>query len=303
MADYLVYLLSCVYTMVSMLVSVAFFIVLERKGLGVFQLRHGPNKVGVKGLVQAVADGVKLLSKSLTAPSKANKVLFFLAPVLLFSVSFCIWAVFPSWYPTFYFNFSVFFFLSVSASNVFGLILSGWSSNSVYAMLGAMRAVAQTISYEVCMTTLLLCPLLFFYTFEFQHVCEVGIKSGFFCFEVFLLWFISVLAETNRAPFDFVEGESELVAGYHVEMGGAFFALIALGEYGSMLAMSVFTVALFFSGLSSVLSMLLIVSFSMLFILVRAAVPRYRYDVLMDFCWKVALPLSLSLFVVCLALS
>nr|YP_008475612.1 NADH dehydrogenase subunit 1 [Fulvia mutica]BAN79057.1 NADH dehydrogenase subunit 1 [Fulvia mutica] len=292
-------LISLVLTMALMLVSVAFFIVLERKGLGVFQLRHGPNKPSLKGFVQAVADGVKLVSKGLVVPGKANFGLFVMSPIILFVLSFSLWLIFPSMSPGVYLKFGILFFISVSACNVFGLILAGWSSNSTYSMLGAMRAVAQSISYEVVMTTLLLCPLLFIPSFDLKKVSD-GVGLLAVGLELFFLWFVSILAETNRAPFDFVEGESELVAGYHVEMGGFLFALIALSEYGSMVFMSVVSVSLFFGKVGPFLMSVLAVLISMGFVLVRATLPRYRYDMLMDFCWKGVLPMSLCLFMMCL---
>lgn len=284
--------------MARLLVGVAFFIVLERKGLGIGQLRHGPNKVRLKGILQAIADGVKLFTKTLITPSKANTVLFPLGPLLLFRISYSIWAIYPTWFPTAYFNFRVLFFISVSSANVFGLILIGWRSNSVYAILGAMRAVAQTISYEVCLTASILCPLIFVHSFEFQYIKEYGLIAGFVIVEVVILWFICALAETNRAPFDFVEGESELVAGYHVEIGGGYFALIALAEYGSILAIRVFTARLFLGRLNRLFFRVTVRFIRGFFVLVRASVPRYRYDVLMKFCWVVALPLSIS-FILC----
>nr|QDP14186.1 NADH dehydrogenase subunit 1 [Vasticardium flavum] len=295
--------LACVLTMVLMLIGVAFFIVLERKGLGIVQLRHGPNKPSLKGILQAVADGLKLLSKGLVLPFKANIGLFVFGPLLLFILSFSLWIIFPSGFPSFYLKYGLFFFLAVSACNVFGLIVCGWSSNSSYAMLGSMRAVAQSISYEVSMATLLLCPLLFCGGFDLLKVEESGMFLFGVCGEAGVLWYISILAETNRAPFDFVEGESELVAGYHVEMGGFLFALIALSEYGSMILMGVMTEVLFF-GFSSggVICTGLIVGISMSFILIRGVVPRYRYDMLMDFCWKGVLPLSLCVFVMYLVM-
>nr|QCX31181.1 NADH dehydrogenase subunit 1 [Tridacna maxima] len=279
-----------------MLMSTAFFIVIERKILGMAQLRQGPNKPSMKGLLVFLADGVKLFTKGLLIPNSANKMLFVMAPVFMFVLSFGIWIIFPSPFPVEYYKYSVLYFLVLSGTNVFAIILVGWSSNSSYAMLGAMRAIAQSISYEVAMFTVFMCPLLLIFGFEFQRMLDDPITTWAYCSGSLLMWFISVLAETNRAPFDFVEGESELVAGFHVEVGGGLFALIALAEYGAIIGMSVFTAVLFFSGVNSVLLVVVILSVCYLFILVRAATPRYRYDMLMDFCWTKLLPLAMCNF-------
>nr|YP_010574782.1 NADH dehydrogenase subunit 1 [Hippopus porcellanus]UZM09101.1 NADH dehydrogenase subunit 1 [Hippopus porcellanus] len=279
-----------------MLISTAFFIVIERKMLGMVQLRQGPNKPSVKGLLVFLADGVKLFTKGLIIPHNANKKLFVMAPVFMFSLSFGIWLIMPNPFPAEYYKYSVLYFLALSASNVFAVVLVGWSSNSSYAMLGAMRAIAQSISYEVGMFTVFMCPLLLIFGFEYQQMQDSPVVVGLYCSNSLLLWFISVLAETNRAPFDFVEGESELVAGFHVEVGGGLFALIALAEYGAVIGMSVFTVALFISGLNIFLFILSVLMLCYLFVLVRAALPRYRYDMLMDFCWTKLLPLSMCNF-------
>nr|YP_009539759.1 NADH dehydrogenase subunit 1 [Tridacna derasa]AYP72644.1 NADH dehydrogenase subunit 1 [Tridacna derasa] len=279
-----------------MLVSTAFFIVIERKILGMVQLRQGPNKPSIKGLLVFLADGVKLFTKGLLIPNTANKWLFIMAPVFMFTLSFGIWVIFPSLFPIEYYKYSVLYFLALSATNVFAIILVGWSSNSSYAMLGAMRAIAQSISYEVSMFTVFMCPLLVIFGFEFQRMLDDPISTWAYCSNSLLMWFISILAETNRAPFDFVEGESELVAGFHVEVGGGLFALIALAEYGAIIGMSVFTTALFFSGVNSLLFVVIVLFICYLFILVRGATPRYRYDMLMDFCWTKLLPLAMCNF-------
>ena len=203
---------------------------------------------------------------------------------MLFRVSYCIWVIFPTNIPGLYFKFRILFFLAVSAANVFGIIMCGWGSNSSYAMLGAMRAVAQRISYEVRIAIVLLCPLIFHPSFEFKRLQEGGFNMVFVCLEVFFLWAVSVVAETNRAPFDFVEGESELVAGYHVEMGGFIFGLIALAEYGAMVVMSFFSIAIFIANLYEAIKVVIVVLACMLFVLIRGSLPRYRYDKLMDFC-------------------
>nr|YP_010166283.1 NADH dehydrogenase subunit 1 [Tridacna crocea]QHD44981.1 NADH dehydrogenase subunit 1 [Tridacna crocea]QRV60344.1 NADH dehydrogenase subunit 1 [Tridacna crocea] len=279
-----------------MLMSTAFFIVIERKILGMAQLRHGPNKPSLKGLLVFLADGVKLFTKGLLIPNSANKMLFITAPVFMFVLSFGVWIIFPSPFPVEYYKYSVLYFLALSGTNVFAIILVGWSSNSSYAMLGSMRAIAQSISYEVAMFTVFMCPLLLIFGFEFQRMLDDPVTTWAYCSSSLVMWFISILAETNRAPFDFVEGESELVAGFHVEVGGGLFALIALAEYGAIIGMSVFTAVLFFGGVDSVLLLVVVLSVCYLFILVRAATPRYRYDMLMDFCWTKLLPIAMCNF-------
>nr|YP_009123012.1 NADH dehydrogenase subunit 1 [Tridacna squamosa]AJK90896.1 NADH dehydrogenase subunit 1 [Tridacna squamosa] len=283
-------------TFLFMLMSTAFFIVIERKILGMAQLRQGPNKPSLKGLLVFLADGVKLFTKGLLIPNSANKMLFITAPVFMFVLSFGVWIIFPSPFPVEYYKYSVLYFLALSGTNVFAIILVGWSSNSSYAMLGSMRAIAQSISYEVAMFTVFMCPLLLIFGFEFQRMLDDPVTTWVYCSSSLVMWFISILAETNRAPFDFVEGESELVAGFHVEVGGGLFALIALAEYGAIIGMSVFTAVLFFGGVGSLVLLMVVLGICYLFILVRAATPRYRYDMLMDFCWTKLLPLAMCNF-------
>nr|YP_009344616.1 NADH dehydrogenase subunit 1 [Panopea abrupta]APU51877.1 NADH dehydrogenase subunit 1 [Panopea abrupta] len=300
-------LVSCFITMVLGLLGVAFFIVTERKGLGMLQLRKGPNKVSFKALGQPISDGVKLLSKSWAVPASANKILFIGAPGLCFIFAYVLWLIFPSLNSSVFFEYSLLFFVCVSCINVYGVLVVGWSCNSQYGLLGAMRAVAQSISYEVSMSTLLFCPLIFMGSFSLGMLRESGFSYSLIMLEVTLMWLISVLAETNRAPFDFVEGESELVSGYNVEFGGAGFALIALAEYSNIVFMSLLSSVIFFSGVLDVyvvgdlvLAMLVfLISFSIIW--VRGSFPRFRYDKLMMVCWGVFLPLSLVSLVVCMS--
>nr|WMW23646.1 NADH dehydrogenase subunit 1 [Hiatella sp. J YW-2023] len=294
------YVVSLLSIFIGSLISVAFFIVVERKGLGHFQLRHGPNKPGIKGIIQALADGVKLMCKDWFIPSSANKGLFVMGPVFMFCVSFGGWVILPIVFTSFYFKTSLLYYLSLGALSVYGVFMCGWSSNSQYSMLGSMRALAQSISYEVIMGTILFCPCMFIGGLSiFSFLGKEGIYMGLMV-EVFCIWWIVLLAETNRAPFDFVEGESELVAGFNVEYGGFGFALIALAEYGSIFFSSVLTGAIFMGGCMKSLLLLGFIGvwsvlLSYVFILVRATLPRYRYDKLMEFSWKELLPLSLGL--------
>nr|YP_006576413.1 NADH dehydrogenase subunit 1 [Semele scabra]AEV94307.1 NADH dehydrogenase subunit 1 [Semele scabra] len=290
-----------VVSMIMVLLGVAYFVIIERKGLSVLQRRHGPNKPTLVGLLLPVADGVKLLSKEWVVPVAANQIVFLVGPIFFF-FSYSMWLVYPVSGPVLYFKLSVLYFLCMASVKVFGVIMCGWSSNCQYGLLGAMRAAAQSVSYEVGFSTLLFCPLLYMGSFE---LFEVRMDGGFYvisCVEVFLMWFVSALAETNRTPFDFVEGESELVSGYMVEYGAFGFTLLVLAEYGSIMFMSVLCVALFLSvgswvwlfGDGLFLAGAVLVSY--LFIVVRGTLPRYRYDKLMDLCWKVVLPLSVGFF-------
>nr|UJM44287.1 NADH dehydrogenase subunit 1 [Mytilopsis leucophaeata] len=287
------------------MIGVAFLIVVERKGLGMFQLRQGPNKVGFKGLVQPVADGVKLFTKEMSVPFSGLLSLYLLGPMICFFLSYVVWVVMPTQFWLVRYPLSILFLLCVSSTHVFGTFLVGWTVDSRYAMLGAMRGVAQTISYEVVFSGVVLCPLLFVGTFDFLDVRASSMLMLFFCCEAFLVWIIVLLAELNRAPFDFVEGESELVAGYMVEYGGVGFALIALAEYGNIFFMSMITGAVFLGGVFGVFGILFLsiwtILISYVIVGVRGSMPRFRYDLLMCFCWQKLLPLVLGalMFYVC----
>nr|YP_003934249.1 NADH dehydrogenase subunit 1 [Paphia euglypta]ADB03047.1 NADH dehydrogenase subunit 1 [Paphia euglypta] len=296
--------MSMVVVSVLMLVSVAFYIVTERKGLGMLQLRQGPNKVGFKGLVQPVADGVKLFTKEMIFPYSSIKSMYIIGPLICFSCAYLLWGLFPSVYSCFYLSLGILFFVCVSSFSVYGVFMVGWSCDSRYGFLGAMRAIAQSISYEVFLSTCLFCPLMMIGSYSLNDCRMSEFPSVLLGQEVLLLWVICVLAETNRAPFDFVEGESELVAGYMVEFGGVGFALLALAEYSNMVFMSMVTSLLFFSwfwGLTifnSLFFSFFVVGVSYFLVWVRGVVPRFRYDLLMGLCWKVLLPLSICLLMV-----
>nr|YP_009431978.1 NADH dehydrogenase subunit 1 [Donax vittatus]ATA66427.1 NADH dehydrogenase subunit 1 [Donax vittatus] len=301
--------LISVLSMVVVLLGVAYFVIIERKGLSLLQRRHGPNKPTLIGLLLPVADGVKLLSKEWVVPIAANQVVFLMGPIFVFFFSYSLWLVYPVSHPMVFFKLSVLYFLCMSSVKVFGVIMCGWSSNCQYGLLGAMRAAAQSVSYEVGFSTLLLCPLLYVGSFELYEVRCMHSFNLLMMAEVFLMWFISALAETNRTPFDFVEGESELVSGYMVEYGGFGFTLLVLAEYGSIMFISVVTSALFLSILVDMMIVgdmvftFMAVGVSYLFIVIRGTLPRYRYDKLMDMCWKVILPLAIGFFMMCMSLS
>nr|ACF33412.1 NADH dehydrogenase subunit 1 [Oncomelania hupensis hupensis] len=295
-------LISCIFTYICILLAVAFFTLLERKGLSYMQIREGPNKVGIAGLPQPLADAAKLLVKEIAKPTMANYSPYYLAPVFSFILALLLWQLYPSLYAMSYFKWGILFFLCVSSLNVYGTLLAGWASNSKYALLGSLRAIAQTISYEVSMALILLFPLFMLATFNFMELNEAQeiIWLVFLMLPVFFMWFVTRIAETNRAPFDFAEGESELVSGFNIEYGSAGFALIFLAEYANILVMSLFSAALFFGGssflfgYSDIMFMLKVLFFAFVFIWVRATYPRFRYDLLMSLTWKSFLPAALS---------
>nr|AXA45353.1 NADH dehydrogenase subunit 1 [Toxicochlespira sp. MNHN IM 2013-9841] len=304
-------ILSCLFSYICILLAVAFFTLLERKGLSYIQIRKGPNKVGIAGLPQPLADAAKLLTKEIAKPTMANYSLYFLAPMFSFVLALLLWQLYPSLYSCSYFKWGILFFLCVSSMNVYGTLLAGWASNSKYALLGSLRAIAQTISYEVSMVLILLFPLFLVSSFSFIEIKESQKFIWFvFCMiPVFFVWFTTCVAETNRAPFDFAEGESELVSGFNIEYGAAGFALIFLAEYANILVMSLFSALLFFGGSSTIymesdiIFMSKVLFFAFLFIWVRGSYPRFRYDLLMNLTWKGFLPCSLCFLMMITMLS
>jgi NADH-quinone oxidoreductase subunit H len=280
--------------------------------MGSIQRRRGPNVVGVYGLLQPLADGLKLFIKETILPSSSNKFLFLLAPMLTFFLSLMGWAVIPynSTGVLADINVGILYLFALSALSVYGIIMSGWSSNSKYAFLGALRSAAQMVSYEVSIGFLVMSVVLCAGSFNLTEVIEAqkGVWYIFPLFPMFLMFFVSALAETNRHPFDLPEAEAELVSGYNVEYSAMGFALFFLGEYANMLLMSAFTVILFLGGWlppfhflsflpQSLWFGLKLCLFVIGFIWMRAALPRYRYDQLMYIGWKIFLPLSLGYLV------
>lgn len=295
-------LLSSLVAYICVLLAVAFFTLLERKGLRYIQIRKGPNKVGIAGLPQPLADAAKLLTKEIAKPVIANYSPYFIAPIFRLILALLLWQLYPSLYSTSYFKWGILFFLCVSGLNVYGTLLAGWSSNSKYALLGRLRAIAQTISYEVRIALVLLFPLFLVGRFSFFELGESqeSIWLRFLILPVSFIWFVTCVAETNRAPFDFAEGESELVSGFNIEYGSAGFALIFLAEYANILVISLFSSILFFGGSyifffeRDIMFILKILFFAFLFIWVRGSYPRFRYDLLITLTWKGFLPAALS---------
>nr|YP_009485746.1 NADH dehydrogenase subunit 1 [Canthesancus helluo]AVZ00882.1 NADH dehydrogenase subunit 1 [Canthesancus helluo] len=291
------FIISYILTLVCVLVSVAFVTLLERSVLGYIQLRKGPNKVGYMGLLQPFSDGIKLFFKEQTYPYFSNFVIYYFSPVFMLMLSFSLWSLFPFLVNVYNFNFGVLFFLCCTGMGVYGVLLSGWSSNSNYALLGGIRAVAQTISYEVSMALILVCFLICIFSFNFLDFMKYQVYGWFilFSFPLFFCWFSSCLAETNRSPFDFAEGESELVSGFNVEYSSGGFAFIFLSEYMNIIFMSMLCCVIFLGcDLYSIMFFIKLTFLAFMFIWTRGTLPRYRYDKLMYLTWKMFLPLSLS---------
>nr|WNS64797.1 NADH dehydrogenase subunit 1 [Barbronia cf. gwalagwalensis LYKG002] len=291
--------ISVIISFLMALMAMAFYTLVERKLLGYMQLRKGPNKVMLMGLPQPLADAMKLFLKEQMLPVSANKSPFIMAPIMSLLLSLLLWAIFPHSNPAMWIQYSILYFLCVSAMNVYATFLAGWSSNSKYALLGALRGVAQTISYEISMSLILLSSLLLLMTMDLTMMTTTSMTSvALMLSPLALIWFITNLAETNRAPFDFAEGESELVSGFNVEYGSSMFALIFMAEYCNILFMSLLTAILFCSFIINTLSIiqiLMTILISAIFIWVRASFPRMRYDNLMMLTWKSFLPFSLSI--------
>jgi NADH-quinone oxidoreductase subunit H len=295
---------------VPLLLAVAYLTYAERKVLAAAQLRKGPNVVGPFGLFQPLADGLKLLMKETVIPTGANRGVFIAAPILTFVLSLVAWAVIPfdKGVVLANINVGVLYLFAISSLGVYGIIMAGWSSNSKYAFLGALRAAAQMVSYEVSIGFVIVSVLLCVGSLNLSAVVEAQRKVWFALplFPMFVVFFISGLAETNRSPFDLVEGESELVAGFFVEYSAMPFALFYLGEYANMILMSAMTSVLFLGGWLPPVDVapftwipgpiwfgLKIAGVLFGFLWVRATFPRFRYDQLMRLGWKVFLPLSL----------
>ena len=296
---------------VPLLIAVAYTTLMERKVMAAMQQRRGPNVVGIYGLLQPLADGLKLLTKETILPNNANIIIFILAPLITFILALVGWAVIPFAEGAVYadLNIGVLYIFAISSLAVYGIITAGWGSNSKYAFLGALRSAAQMISYEVSIGFIIITVVLCSGSMNLTKIILAQENNWFLfpLFPLFIMYYISALAETNRTPFDLPEAEAELVAGYNVEYSAMGFALFFLGEYANMIIMSSFGVILFLGGwlppfdiiLFNWIPPLIWFGFKTLFLLfgfvwVRAAYPRYRYDQLMRLGWKIFLPLSLG---------
>nr|YP_009918118.1 NADH dehydrogenase subunit 1 [Torleya grandiforceps]QLP89020.1 NADH dehydrogenase subunit 1 [Torleya grandiforceps] len=285
---------------ICVLVGVAFLTLLERKVLGYIQIRKGPNKVGIWGIPQPFADAIKLFSKEQTYPVASNYAPYYLSPVFSLFLALVVWLVFPLWVGMNNFGLGLMFFLSCTSLGVYTVMMAGWASNSNYALLGGLRAVAQTISYEVSLALILLSFVFLVQGYNLLEFSKGQEGIWFVCLTIplALMWLSSCLAETNRTPFDFAEGESELVSGFNVEYSSGGFALIFMAEYASILFMSMLFVVLFLGpNIWGLVFFLKLVFLSFVFIWVRGTLPRYRYDKLMFLAWKSYLPVALNFLV------
>jgi NADH-quinone oxidoreductase subunit H len=309
-------LIKIVAIAIPLILSVAYLTLAERKVIGYMQVRIGPNRVGPKGLLQPFADVLKLLVKEIIVPSGANRLLFVLAPILVLTPALAAWAVIPFGPETMLANIDagLLYILAMTSVGVYGVIIAGWASNSKYAFLGSLRSAAQIVAYELAMGFALVGVLLAAHSMNLGEIVKGqdtrwGLLSWYFIplFPLFLVYLISGVAETNRAPFDVAEGESEIVAGFHVEYSGMTFALFFLAEYMNMILISALCAIMFLGGWlspvpflpGSFLWLLLKMAFVLfLFLWFRATFPRYRYDQIMRLGWKVFIPVTLVWLVV-----
>ena len=292
--------ITVITSMIILLLAIAFFTLLERKILGYSHLRKGPNKVSFTGLLQPIADAIKLFIKQIIPPSASNKTPYFLSPALGLFLALRMWLIYPFRSNPINFKLGILFFLSISRLNVYSTLLAGWTSNSKYSLLGALRGSAQTISYEVSIAITLISPVIFFKSLNIQNFKLFDLII-IILLPLFVIWIITILAETNRTPFDLAEGESELVSGFNTEYRSGRFALIFMAEYTNILAISIFSAYLFTSLSSQILprissEVFIIFSSTFLaifFIWARTTLPRIRYDQLIFIAWKRFLPVTL----------
>jgi len=307
-------LIKIVAIVLPLMIGVAYLTLAERKVIGYMQVRIGPNRVGYFGLLQPLADGLKLLFKEIILPTASNKALFFIGPVLAIAPAFAAWAVVPFDATLVLANIDagLLYILAMTSVAVYGVIIAGWASNSKYAFLGSLRSAAQIVSYEIAMGFTLVGVLMCANSLNLGKIV-MGQEGGFWhwyfmpLFPLFVVYFISAVAETNRAPFDVAEGESEIVAGFHVEYSGMAFAVFFLAEYANMMLVSMLAALMFLGGWlspvpflpDSILWLLAKVAFLLfLFLWFRATFPRYRYDQIMRLGWKVFIPITLVWIIV-----
>lgn len=291
------------------LLPIAFYTLLERRVMAAVQRRKGPNAVGIWGSLQPLADGLKVMVKEGVTPRFASGILYFVAPNLSLIVALTCWALLPVGNNASPFDndIGLIILLACSGVGIYGLILAGWASYSKYAFMGALRSIAQAVSYEVVLLLTIFPLILFTGSFSLVHLVEVQARGGWFvfsCLPLAMIFFVIMLAETNRTPFDLPEAEAELVSGFNVEYSSIMFAMFFLAEYGSMLIMSTLFSILFLGGWANgtFLFVIKIVAVAYSFVFVRALLPRYRYDQLMFLCWRVFLPLVLGFYIYTLGL-
>nr|ANJ70642.1 NADH dehydrogenase subunit 1 [Sialis sp. BMNH 1425199] len=297
MFDKILPLLGSLILIICVLVGVAFVTLLERKVLGYIQIRKGPNKVGFWGIPQPFCDAIKLFTKETTIPLVSNYMSYFMSPVISLFLSLVVWMIMPYLTLMYNFNLGLLFFMCCTSLGVYTVMIAGWSSNSNYALLGGLRAVAQTISYEVSLALILMSFVILIGSYSLLDFYNYQKMFWFilFLFPLSLVWLSSCLAETNRTPFDFAEGESELVSGFNVEYSSGGFALIFLAEYSSILFMSMLFCLIFLGAdTMNFIFYIKLTILSFIFIWARGTLPRYRYDKLMYLAWKSYLPFSLN---------
>ena len=294
--DFLLIFFSRILILIGVLVGVAFLTLIERKILGYIQIRKGPNKVGVSGILQPFGDAVKLFTKEQSNPLIRNYLFYYFSPVFNLFLALILWLCIPFVSRFLNFNFGVLFFLCCSRLRVYTIIVAGWSSNSNYSFLGRLRSVAQTISYEVSLSLILLSFLFLVSGLSLHnfYIYQRNVWFIFLCFPLCFMWLVSGLAETNRTPFDFAEGESELVSGFNVEYRRGGFALIFLAEYANILFIRMMCCLVFLGGdYGSWFFVVKLTLFSFFWLWARGTLPRFRYDKLMYLAWKTYLPVSL----------
>nr|YP_009178567.1 NADH dehydrogenase subunit 1 [Leopardus jacobita]AKE36403.1 NADH dehydrogenase subunit 1 [Leopardus jacobita]WPS67020.1 NADH dehydrogenase subunit 1 [Leopardus jacobita] len=299
------FMINTISLIIPILLAVAFLTLVERKVLGYMQLRKGPNVVGPHGLLQPIADAMKLFTKEPLRPLTSSTSMFIMAPILALTLALTMWIPLPMPYPLINMNLGVLFMLAMSSLAVYSILWSGWASNSKYALIGALRAVAQTISYEITLAIILLSVLLMNGSFTLATLITTQEYIWLIipAWPLAMMWFISTLAETNRAPFDLTEGESELVSGFNVEYAAGPFALFFMAEYANIIMMNSLTTILFFGAfhnpympeLYTTNFMVKTLLLTTTFLWIRASYPRFRYDQLMHLLWKNFLPLTLAL--------
>nr|UEK75570.1 NADH dehydrogenase subunit 1 [Dideoides latus] len=295
--EIILFLVMSLMLIICVLVSVAFLTLLERKVLGYIQIRKGPNKVGLMGIPQPFCDAIKLFTKEQTYPLVSNYISYYFSPIFSLFLSLLLWMCMPFFIKLFSFNLGLLFFMCCTSLGVYTVMIAGWSSNSNYALLGGLRSVAQTISYEVSLALILLSFVFLINNYNMINFYYYQFYLWFFfiLYPLVFIWLIISLAETNRTPFDFAEGESELVSGFNVEYSSGSFALIFLSEYASILFMSMLFCLIFLGGdVFNMLFYLKLMFISFVFIWVRGTLPRFRYDKLMYLAWKSFLPFSLN---------
>ena len=296
----LIYYITCLVLLALIIVSVGFFTLLERNIIGLIHIRKGPNKLGFIGLFQPFRDGAKLFLKEQFFPINSNFIIYYVCPSLGLIQSLFLWLLFPYYINTINFDFGFLLFLCISSLGVYSLIVCGWSSNSVYSILGCIRRVSQAISYEVSLSIILLSFFLISDSYNFikLHLIQRIRWFLFFSLPIFMCWFSCSLAETNRSPFDFSEGERELVSGFNIEYGSGGFAILFISEYARIIFIRFMSCIIFIGGdFYSFIFFVKIVILCFIFIWVRCSLPRYRYDKLMYLAWKCYLPLSLNFII------